>query len=213
MILLGPNIIIITIVNNILSSIQFFSNFFLGQVDIHWTPTNKHGARGQSDHDSTNLGSENHSGICHTDHFDGDNNAEDDNDQNHHHSTNLSSKNQYFFYFSHFNITMTVATESRLSTSFSKIISNITLVHNHKYRCANYNHHQHVPPLPYGKKLAIQSWNYMGSVKIALVFTRYCCLICDMGTVKCWSCRYIIDVPGHSGLSQTKPQLSGVLNK
>jgi len=31
---------------------------------------------------------------------------------------------------------------------------------------------QHVPPLPYGKKLAIQSWNYMGSVKIALVFTR-----------------------------------------
>ena len=93
MILLGPNIIIITIVNNILSSIQFFSNFFLGQVDIHWTPTNKHGARGQSDHDSTNLGSENHSGIWHTDHFDGDNNDEDDDDQNHHHSTKLSSEN------------------------------------------------------------------------------------------------------------------------
>jgi len=31
---------------------------------------------------------------------------------------------------------------------------------------------EHVPPLPYGKKLAIQSWNYIGSVKVALVFTR-----------------------------------------
>ena len=33
-------------------------------------------------------------------------------------------------------------------------------------------HCQHVPPLPYGKKLAIQTWNYMGSVKVALIFTR-----------------------------------------
>jgi len=31
---------------------------------------------------------------------------------------------------------------------------------------------QHVPPLPYGKTLAIQSLHYMGSVKIGLFFTR-----------------------------------------
>ena len=30
-----------------------------------------------------------------------------------------------------------------------------------------------MPPLSYGKKLAIQSLNYVGSVKVALVFTRY----------------------------------------